>query len=66
MKHAALTLDQGSQGEPEPEKRGQRRPDVAKPVPRPEPIRPPPYPDPVDATLADSFPASDPPSWMGR
>jgi hypothetical protein len=24
------------------------------------------YPDPVDDTLDDSFPASDPPSWMGR
>lgn len=30
-----------------------------------EPREPRAYPDPVDATLDDSFPASDPPSWSG-
>jgi hypothetical protein len=30
---------------------------------RREPQQPPEYPDPIDETLANSFPASDPPSW---
>ncbi|HEX6926659.1 MAG TPA: hypothetical protein VF167_14650 [Longimicrobiaceae bacterium] len=31
-----------------------------------DPQQPRDYPDPIDDALDDTFPASDPPAWMGR